>query len=218
MPKWFKLDETIGKTVAGVVVTKASTKRRPDTQIFFEFTDGTHTEIWGEPYMGATYAFPGGRDAILRNLGRKYEVVHAAPSRPSPARGPGGGPGREASSPYPRRKDRPDGRRPGGWSVRVASGQPPTVYQTAHGTDVATVCGEGVLAMIHALLIAKVPSLLGAVAEAKQVFSAMAEHGEGRERDLGLDMLPVMEAALFFGPEGVVGEASVDDPPACEAG
>jgi hypothetical protein len=58
--------------------------------------------------------------------------------------------------------------------------------------------------MRRALLLARAPALLAVARAAYEVFSVMAEHGNDRERAVGLDMLPSLEAALYNledGPE-----------------
>ena len=83
------------------------------------------------------------------------------------------------------------------WGVRIVPSRPPVVVDERTGDEVATVHGTDRIAVQRALLIAKAPSLRDAVRAAVQVFSAMKELGTERERAVGEDMLPSLEAALY---------------------
>ena len=83
------------------------------------------------------------------------------------------------------------------WGVRLAPGRPPAVVDEATGEEIATVHGADRDPLQRALLIAKAPQLRDAVRAAVKVFSAMKELGTERERAVGEDMLPSLEAALY---------------------
>src|SRR5262245_52435663 len=82
------------------------------------------------------------------------------------------------------------------WSIRWSENEQPVVYDHSQQEDIATVHGTAEAALHRALLIARAPSLRNAVRAAVQVFSAMRDYGNERERATGMDMLPSMEAAL----------------------
>jgi hypothetical protein len=86
----------------------------------------------------------------------------------------------------------------GEWSIRFGQGEEqPVVYHRDSGELIATVHGSNFDESFQlAVLIAKAPTLRNAVKAAAEVFEAMAQYGNEREKATGLDMLPGMQAAL----------------------
>ena len=71
------------------------------------------------------------------------------------------------------------------------------VYETASGEAVATVHG-GEKAFRRSLPLQRAPALLGVVRTAAGVFALMSESGKEFERSVALDLLPLMQAALYL--------------------
>jgi hypothetical protein len=82
------------------------------------------------------------------------------------------------------------------WSARFYPDAPPAIYHVERDEMIATIHGDSHSVVERALLIASAPALRDAVESAARMFRVMAEHGEGRERETGVDMLPLMESAL----------------------
>ena len=85
----------------------------------------------------------------------------------------------------------------GEWNIRFGPDQSPVVCTRESSEDVATVHGDFDVALRRAMLIARAPSLRDAVRAAAKVFATMKQFGNEREREVGADMLPSMEAALY---------------------
>ena len=94
------------------------------------------------------------------------------------------------------------------WKVLLDPGKAePMVCVTATGGPIHAAEREGLGArgapisetpqFKRALLVSRAPTLHDAARACRDVFRVMAERGIGRERDVGLDMLPLLESALY---------------------
>ena len=90
----------------------------------------------------------------------------------------------------------PDEQVLGEWKVVITPGGETSV-ETQDGARIATMHGSGTDVLRHAILIAQAPYLCRVVRVAHQAFSLLAEHEQGRSQLTALDVLPLLDAALY---------------------
>jgi hypothetical protein len=64
----YKLEAVIGKQIVGVVVKESPDERRPQHQMFFEFSDGTFMELYSDSRISPANLDSGGRKRVLEYL------------------------------------------------------------------------------------------------------------------------------------------------------
>jgi hypothetical protein len=73
------IEEIVGKTIAGVIVTEG--EREPRQQVFLVFTDDTHFELYGQYFAFGKHRYPGGMDHIIKYAkGSGAKEIHIFPA------------------------------------------------------------------------------------------------------------------------------------------